>query len=297
MTLEDMRRRKQELGYSYQEIAQLADMPLTTVQKIMGGVVKSPRRESLLKLERVLGENLTITDGASHVHSTVPTPDVTPTATPHFHYDTVHSPAYVREAVRPYGANPAKTQGDYTTKDYLALPQEARCELIDGVFYDMAAPDSVHQLIVGEVFLQLANHVKGKKGTCLPMLSPFDVQLDCDEKTMVQPDILVLCQPKNQIKNGRGFGAPDFVIEVLSPATARKDERLKLFKYEAAGVREYWLVDPPKSRVIVYDNLQDSLLTTVYTFDDRVPVSIWQRDFSVDFREVKQALALVREDV
>lgn len=78
-----------------------------------------------------------------------------------------------------------KKQGEYTLDDYYALPDERRVELIDGVIYDMASPSSVHQLIGSEIREQLKSYIKDKKGECIPFVAPIDVQLDCDDKTMV----------------------------------------------------------------------------------------------------------------
>lgn len=86
-----------------------------------------------------------------------------------------------------------KRQGEYTLADYYAFPDDRRVELIDGVIYDMAAPGLLHQRICGEIFRQIANHITDKKGACIPFIAPVDVQLDCDDKTMVQPDIGILC--------------------------------------------------------------------------------------------------------
>ena len=92
---------------------------------------------------------------------------------------------------------------------------------------------------------------KKNKGHCKAFVAPVDVQLDCDDKTMVQPDILIVCDPDKLIKQCV-FGAPDFVAEVLSKSTKNKDMNLKLMKYKRAGVREYWLIDTENEKVITY---------------------------------------------
>ena len=136
----------------------------------------------------------------------------------------------------------------YTYADYLTWPDDVRCELIEGSIYMMSpAPTVRHQDVVGEVFRQLANQLKGKG--CRPFVSPLDVRLPKisrkkdDEETVVQPDVLLLCDASKL--DARGVrGAPDWVMEVLSPGTASKDQILKRRIYEAAGVREYWTVHP-----------------------------------------------------
>mgnify|MGYP000438242551 FL=1 len=132
-------------------------------------------------------------------------------------------------------------------EDYYALPEEQRVELIDGVIYDMSAPTSVHQLLGTEILLVLKDYIRKQHGRCVLIASPIDVQLDCDDKTMVQPDVIVVCD-REKIQNRCIFGAPDFVAEVLSESTRKKDLVLKLNKYMTAGVREYWLVDPDRKK-------------------------------------------------
>lgn len=181
-----------------------------------------------------------------------------------------------------------KRQGEYTLEDYYAIPDERRVELIDGVIYDMAAPTSVHQILSGKIFNKLDAHVSKKKGTCIPIISPIDVQLDCNDKTMVQPDVVVICDRSKVIMRCI-YGAPDFVLEVLSPSTSKKDSTIKLRKYKAAGVQEYWMVDPDKKKVVVYD-WSKSEIPTVYGFDVKVPVGIFRGECEVDFVEIYQQI-------
>ncbi|MCU0840126.1 MAG: Uma2 family endonuclease [Thiobacillaceae bacterium] len=135
----------------------------------------------------------------------------------------------------------------YTVADYLTWPDDVRCELIHGVVYDMSpAPVIEHQVLVGKLHLTLASCVDKNGGGggsgCAMLLSPVDVVLAAD--TVVQPDLIVVCDPA-KLANGKNVqGAPDFVLEVLSPATAAKDKREKRALYESAGVREYLIVDP-----------------------------------------------------
>ena len=100
-------------------------------------------------------------------------------------------------------------------------------ELIDGVFYDMEAPSTYHQIIGMELGFLLKSFIKEKGGSCIPFASPVDVQLDCDDKTMVQPDIVVICD-RSKFQSGRIYGAPDLIVEVLSPSTRKKDMYIKI---------------------------------------------------------------------
>ena len=121
----------------------------------------------------------------------------------------------------------------------------------------------------------------------------MDVQLDCDDKTMVQPDVMVVCD-RDKIINRCLYGAPDFVVEILSPSTSKKDSTIKLKKYKDAGVREYWMVDPDKKKVVVYDwNKSD--IPVVYGFDAKVPVGIFDGECEIDFAEIYEEIAFLYE--
>ena len=191
----------------------------------------------------------------------------------------------VKEEAAAYGV---KKQGEYTLEDYYAIPDERRVELIDGVIYDMAAPTSVHQILSGKIFNKLDVYVSNMKGTCIPIISPIDVQLDCDDKTMVQPDVVVICD-RSKIIVRCIYGAPDFIVEILSSSTAKKDATIKLRKYKGAGVREYWMVDPDKKKVVVYD-WSKSENPTIYGFDSKVPVGIFNEECEIDFAEIYEQI-------
>ena len=111
------------------------------------------------------------------------------------------------------------------------------------------------------------------KGDCFALEAPMDVQLDCDNRTMVQPDVIVLCDRGKRRKFGI-FGAPDLLIEILSPSTRKKDLGIKFVKYENAGVREYWIIDPDQEKVLVYDFSQE-IYPVIYGFQSKIPVGIF----------------------
>lgn len=197
----------------------------------------------------------------------------------------------IREQLIAYKSE--RKQGEYTLEDYYALPDERRVELIDGVIYDMAAPTHIHQLISGQIFRTLADYIDRSNGTCIPAYAPLDVQLDCDDKTMLQPDVLVVCD-RSKFRKGIVYGAPDLVVEILSPSTRNKDSYLKTEKYANAGVREYWQVDPEKRKVLVYDYEHDEW-PVLYSFEDTVPVRIYGGDCKVDFAEIYEYVKFLYE--
>lgn len=177
------------------------------------------------------------------------------------------------------------TPETYTVEDYLALPENSRTELIDGVFYNMGAPSTIHQQISVHLSAILRDFILSNGGSCVPFSAPCSVQLDKDDKTMLEPDIFVVCD-RDKILDDRVFGAPDLVIEILSPSSRPHDMRLKKAKYMNAGVREYWMIDPGKKKIIV-DLYDDDLFDTfIFGFEEKVPVAIFGGNLTVNFAEI-----------
>ena len=168
---------------------------------------------------------------------------------------------------------PLPKSNNYTIEDIYSLPDGQRAELIDGQIYDMAPPSPFHQELVMELSATLRDYIKKNSGSCKVYPAPFAVFLNQDDHNYVEPDISVICDP-NRINEKGCNGAPDFIIEIVSPSSQRMDYLTKLFKYRTAGVREYWIVDPAKEKVVVYcyENDSDPCL---YSFDADVPVGIY----------------------
>ena len=145
----------------------------------------------------------------------------------------------------------------HTYADYLTWPEDERVELIDGIAYvrEPPAPSRCHQELVGELHFQIRLALEGKP--CRVYIAPFDVRLpdsgeaDAQIKTVVQPDVLVVCDPGKLDQRGMR-GGPDWIAEVLSPSTARHDQVIKLPVYERAGVREVWFVNPADRTVTIH---------------------------------------------
>ena len=175
--------------------------------------------------------------------------------------------------------------GDKTLADYLALPDDTRVELIDGVFYDMAVPSMAHQTIGMMLSYMFCSFIFKNHGLCR-VYYDSGVQLDKDDKTFVSPDIFVTCQ-RDKIHERLFYGAPDLVVEIVSPSNWETDVYKKKAKYEAAGVREYWMVFPEDQKVTVCD-FEGKTQDMNYTFHDKIPVKIWGGKCVIDFEEIYQ---------
>lgn len=175
-------------------------------------------------------------------------------------------------------------RNDYTEHDYYKLPDNMRAELIDGQFYDMAAPSRQHQEILNAINNEIYNYIKSKKGPCRVYPAPFAVKLFNDKRTIVEPDISVICDPDKLDDKGCS-GAPDWIIEIVSPGSPGHDYVRKLNLYTDAGVREYWIVDPQHQKIIAYWLDEQTFKAEGYTFNDKVKVNIYD-DFWIDFKEL-----------
>lgn len=169
--------------------------------------------------------------------------------------------------------NALKMEKVYTTADIYALPEGERAELIDGEIYYMAPPSTKHQRLVHFFDREIGNYIQKQHGECEVFPAPFAVFLNENDKNYVEPDISVICD-KDKITDQGCNGAPDWIIEIVSPGSRKMDYYRKLFKYRTAGVREYWVVDPDKEITTVYhfelDNMEE------YSFGEDVPVGIYE---------------------
>ena len=170
----------------------------------------------------------------------------------------------------------------YTIDDIYNLPDGQRAELIDGELYMMATPGTIHQRFVMEISFRIRDYIGRKKGACEVFPSPFAVFLNANNEIYLEPDISVVCD-KNKITEKGCNGAPDWVIEIVSPSSRSMDYAKKLFKYRTAGVREYWIIDYGRSRITVYNFEQEEM--TEYVFSDKVNASIFE-DLEIDFSEI-----------
>lgn len=165
----------------------------------------------------------------------------------------------------------------YTIDDIYALPEGERAELIDGQIYYLATPSRTHQRLLGAIYRKIADYIDSHGGNCEVDIAPFAVFLNNDDVNYVEPDISVICDLSKLDEKGC-HGAPDWIIEIVSPTSRQMDYYKKLFKYRTAGAREYWIVDPIKELVMIYRFEKETM--EQYTFGEDIPVGIYE-DFSV----------------
>ena len=243
MDLDELRRRKKELGYTNEDLAEISGVPLGTVQRIMSGETKNPRRDTWEALERALCPEQAKWRYAGRVKDQA------------FDYSGAGS------------AGGEKKQGGYTIDDYYALPDDAKAELIDGMIYDLSAPMTYHQFILGEIKEQIGQCVRKSGKKCM-VFESVAVQLDRDDKTMMIPDVCLVCDTE-KINERCIYGAPDFVCEVLSSSTRKRDMSIKLNKYLEAGVSVYWIVDVKKKIIIAYDFRDEEFAPVIQGFGEQ----------------------------
>ena len=178
---------------------------------------------------------------------------------------------------------PLLQREDYTVEDIYALPEGTRAELIDGQIYYLAPLGRRHQNLLFSISRVIADYIDQKGGSCEVDIAPFAVFLNENDKNYVEPDISVICDTSKL--NDRGCnGAPDWIIEIVSPASRKMDYFTKLFKYRTAGVREYWIVDPLKNLILIYNF--DTSDSEQYIFADTVKAGIYE-DLYLDFSRIR----------
>ncbi|MEQ6359427.1 Uma2 family endonuclease [Thermoanaerobacter thermohydrosulfuricus] len=175
-----------------------------------------------------------------------------------------------------------KREEVYTYEDYLNWPEEQRIELINGQIYLLAPPSRIHQKILLNIADQFYNYLKDKN--CEVYVAPFSVRFpvgneksDKEIKTVVEPDIVVICD-ESKLDDKGCKGAPDLIVEIISPSTGRKDKVEKFNLYEKHGVKEYWIVEPELKIVSVFTLQENNRYgrPEVYTEEDKIKVSIFE---------------------
>lgn len=187
--------------------------------------------------------------------------------------------------LRKEGFMERKSKNGYTIADIEALPDGERAELIDGEMFMMATPMTVHQRILVRLILKIGSYIENNNGNCELLPAPFGVYIKKDDRNYVEPDISVICHEEKLDEKGC-HGAPDWVIEIVSPSSRKMDYVRKSTLYQETGVREYWIVDPQKEMVTIYKAEQWDL-PVCYSFSERIQVGIY-KDLYLDFIEFRK---------
>ena len=272
MNIQEMKLAARELGYRNEDLAMYADVCPEVIDALFDDpLTLPPNAATLWFLDLILS----------------PWPYDNST-------DSDTNKSLLKESVN---YHTVRTPGGFTIHDLERMAETAnddvRLELIDGIIYHLNTPDAIHQIIIGEIFANLREHILKHHGECTPLFAPFGVQLDCDDRTFLQPDILVVCD-KEKITRPCLYGTPDLVIEVLSPSTRRKDLTIKVPKYLSSGVKECWMIDPVRKNVLVYTSDKPEI-PTIYGFSSKIPVGIWNGGYEIDFNEIFEKVCFLNE--
>ena len=257
-----LREKKKEFKFTNSNISARSGVPLSTVNKILGGISKYPRQENVDAIAKSLGLELldytTEAKGITYI---------------------------VRESPHAYAYEGAKT-----IEDYYNMPEDFRGELIEGEIIELQAPSVNHQLILNELSFLISSYLRKTGSTCQGFPAPFDVQLNKDEYNMLQPDYVIICDKSKYINGKNCYGAPDLVMEILSPSDTTKMTFTKFNKYRWAEVKEYWEINPINKSIEVHSFYRKKEpITSTYTFYDVVPSALFE-GLSIDFAEIERKL-------
>ena len=282
MTLGQMLMAKMNLNLTCYDIATGSGVPISTVRKIFSEQTKRPRKETLIELSDFFE--------SKYVPVQVEWFRKEALRTGQLDYGcigdkvlNIHEPS----AYSASGEARAIVRSVKTIEDFDNAPMEPWVELINGEFVEMEfTPIIKHQDAISEIFFQAKSYIRNNKGKCKAMFSPVAVQPDeKDDKNVFLPDFLVVCDEK-KMKDGRHvIGAPDWVVEVLSPSTRNKDMTTKRDAYKRAEVREYWMVDLEGEYVIIYEFAKTDV-PSIKLMRDPIPVGIYDGKLEIDLSEL-----------
>ena len=287
MNKPDLKTRKKALSLTTAEVALLADLPVSTVSKIMTGETKNPTTLTIEKIDAALKKEearcrleaylLAMKDYCIE-HQTEDFDSSKFEKIYRKKHKLEDKPISEADSLlEPYpiwGNAALKKKKSVSVKEYFKMSVENRwVELVDGRMVINEAPGMAHQMLVKSINKQIEHFIDENHGDCQVFDMGVNVQLDANEDTILIPDILVICD-KSKIKDFGILGAPDWVIEVVSPSTRHYDYKKKTYKYLSHGVREVWLVDPDKKVIVTYVD-GEYMMSHLYQFGDEVPVAIY----------------------
>lgn len=187
-----------------------------------------------------------------------------------------------------------KYQGEFTIADMEAIPEDIRCELIEGCIYECATPSTIHQKLILRMALTIQNYIDKRKEACEVYLAPQGLVFEEDDSNFFEPDLMIICD-KDKIKSRWILGAPDFVLEVISKSNAKQDYHLKSEVYYKKGVREYWILDPERKRLTVYLGDED-WMPRVYPLEGKVGLHIYDGKLAIDLKKMAEIISQYHEE-
>lgn len=298
MDIKDLKNRKKALKMTTADIAYHAELPVSTVSKIMTGETRNPSYITIEKIETViLNEEMkrriiAYRDAIMEYYSAKDVGE----ALDYFEFDKKYRrDNHLDDAPIPYARS--KDESKYISDSTIRknelrvdvnmlskLDEDKYIELIDGNIIISQAPSVMHQMLVQNIGKAIDQFIEKNHGNCKLFNVGINVQIDEDDYTMLIPDIVVLCQTEKLNENGI-LGAPDLVMEVTSKSSKRLDYNDKMHKYMRAGVREYWIVDPEAERVTVYIE-GEPMLAYIYNFNDSIPVGIYNGELEICVNDI-----------
>ena len=273
MEIDEMIRIKQQRGYSIRQIAEYSGVPEGTVRKIFSGQTENPRVATIIAIQKVLEGDESVYQGKNYLYDK--------NASEYEFFNEASDKdkiSIVAETAFSYGQ-----KSSMTLSDVEKLPEECRCELIDGVIYDMGTASIVHQDIVAEFVTQTRNYIKGKKSKCKVVGNP-GVQIFNDDHNLLVPDLAIICRDKTPIEH-YVKGAPEFCLEVISRWSVQRDYVVKLSKYAQAGVGEYWIIDPFKKMITIYSKAEE-YAPTIIPIKGKRSLQVFGSEFELDLDEI-----------
>jgi Uma2 family endonuclease/transcriptional regulator with XRE-family HTH domain len=297
MDAKELKARKKALKLTTAQLAYLAELPVSTVSKIMTGETKSPSYVTIEKIGRALAHEEMLARVRAYADELL----AYVREHPDEQVDQIRFEKEYRKrhkldnAPLPYakpveegaifdGSLALSGDGRVTTQILSDIGEDRRIELIDGHLIINEMPGLAHQMLVQNLGKIIDRFIEKNKGKCLVFSVGVNVRLDEDDYTVVIPDITVLCDRSKMEEKGIA-GAPDWVIEVISPSTRSLDYKTKMLKYMNAGVREYWIIDLEKSEVVTYIE-GEPMMVYVYKFSDEVPVYIYDGKLKIKLEEI-----------
>ncbi len=286
MDIKELKIRKKNLKLTTAQLAYMAELPLGTVSKIMTGETKNPSYITIEKLDKALcreemrdrieAYQCYLSEYAKqHLGEEIDAREVEKKYREEYKLTDDPIPYAVPMDGQEVSSNTAAVIEKKATIEMLSEYGEIRnVELLDGEIVVNEVPAIKHHRLVKKLGRQIDRYIDDNQGECEAFAVGVNVRLDPrDKHSMLIPDIAVVCNPKI-VKEDAIWGAPDWVLEVVSPITRHRDYNDKLHKYMSCGVREYWIVDPDKEMVTTYIT-GEPIMSKIYGFDEEIPVAIY----------------------